>query len=631
MNASRLRAVMVLIMAIFALAIANRQTGAAEASESSAVSIKEWEIQWFADSNKSERPPSLTGPWITADISEPETSIPKGYDGAWVHVAVPPTADWQTPGLLISQLYGLDISVYEDGGLLYRSSRDFSFDRNMLLLALAPKTEPSDLYIRIESMDRAGPSSAVRIGDFYELSETFIREELPSVLLGASIAFMGLLMLLVSGYLNVQQRRAWVSLSLIALTASVMIVTYSTLPFIYFEEFGKGLQFAFDLSMLTVFPALHFYVASVFEGKLAFFKRFGRWFAGYSVLGFLVLILNEMIGDAFFFYYKLFTFWLLAPLILVHLLLVLGHSVVQSVRGNRNSTIMGLGFLALALTGVADLLKIFASETMPLIYLWKFGIVLLIVSLIVVLARKISADHRRLLSYSKELELFNHQLQRAEKMKIISDLAASIAHEVRNPLQVTRGFLQLIAGRSDEASKPHFEMAINELDRASGIITDFLTFAKPEMDTVVALDIQQELGKIESIISPLAAYHGTVLEVRIPDRLYVLGNPTKFKQAFMNMIKNSIESIQSNGIVKIEAHAENGMAVIRIADNGEGMDEDQIAKLGEPYYSTKTKGTGLGLMVTFRIIEVMKGTLEFRSEKGKGTEALIRFPLARHH
>jgi two-component system, sporulation sensor kinase B len=135
------------------------------------------------------------------------------------------------------------------------------------------------------------------------------------------------------------------------------------------------------------------------------------------------------------------------------------------------------------------------------------------------------------------------------------------------------------------------------------------------------------MTKIKTIIGPLAAMHGAALQVCIPDKLYILGNSSKFKQAFMNMIKNSLEALQTNGIVEIEAHADNGMAVIRISDNGEGMEEEQIAMLGEPYYSTKTKGTGLGLMVTFRIIEVMKGTLEFRSEKGKGTEALIRFPL----
>jgi Signal transduction histidine kinase len=627
MYAIRYKAVPFIIGLLAVLLALCPLTGHAESDESETVMIKEWEIQWFNDKTPTSGFPSLDDPWLHVNVHKPTTTVPQGYNGAWIHVAIPPTSKWLTPGLLIEHMYGLHISVYEDGLLIYDSKRNSIFDRNTLLLALQSKPQSADLYIRIASIDRAGIVSAVHIGDFYELSESYNRKELPSLLLGASIAFLSILMLLISGYLKRQQRGAWVSLSLIALATSVLIIMYSTLPFIYFPEIGKILQFLFDTSMLVVFPALHFYVASIFDGKLIFFRRFGKWFAGYSVFGFLILILNGIIGESFFFYYKLFTFWLLAPMIFIHLLLVLSHSVIQSVRGNKDGIIVSLGFLALAVSGVADLATIYTSDTMPLVYRWKIGIVLLIVSLVIVLARKISADHQKLLAYSKELELFNHQLQRTEKLEFVSELAASIAHEVRNPLQVTRGFLQLISARSNEVNKTHFSMAINELDRASMIITDFLTFAKPELDSIVALNLKEELTTVETIMSPLAAINGAVFQVKVPDQLHILGNPSKLKQAFMNIIKNSIEALQDNGIIEIDAKEENSMAVIRIADNGEGMEKEQIARLGEPYFSTKTKGTGLGLMVTFRIIEVMNGTLEFRSEKGKGTEAWIRFPL----
>lgn len=627
MKLSRLQAVFLILSAI-ALLVAGPRSGSAEELEPE-VLVKQWDIQWFDADDASRTSPSLSASWVEADTDRPATTMPKDAAGVWVRATVPPTADWLNPGLLVSHMYGLDIDVYEEGRLLYRSARDFSFERNMLLLSLERDTEPTDLYIHISSKERAGFSSAIRIGDYYSLSHAFVREGIPSMLLGGSIAFVGLIMLLISGYLRKQQRGAWISLSLIALTTSILILTFSTFPFIYFPEFGRVLIFLFDMSMLVLFPALHFYVASVFTGKLVFFKRFGRWFAGYSACCVVVLVLYSVIGDPFFFYYKLFTFWILAPLILLHLILVLGQSTIQAIRGNKDSIILASGFLLFAMSGIADLMSIYANGTKHPVYFWQIGIVFMILSLVIVLARNISADYKKLLSYSKELELFNHRLQRTEKLKFISDLAASIAHEVRNPLQVTRGFLQLISRKSDEASRAHFAMAINELDRASTIITDFLTFAKPELDTVSLLDVQQEMTQIETIITPLAAYHGAVLNVIIPEKLYVLGNSSKFKQAFMNMIKNSIEALKTNGIVEIEAHAEENMAVIRIADNGEGMEPEQIAKLGEPYYSTKTKGTGLGLMVTYRIIEVMQGTLEFRSEKGKGTEAYARFPLVR--
>ncbi|MGU3568412.1 ATP-binding protein [Paenibacillus sp. A51L] len=123
--------------------------------------------------------------------------------------------------------------------------------------------------------------------------------------------------------------------------------------------------------------------------------------------------------------------------------------------------------------------------------------------------------------------------------------------------------------------------------------------------------------------------HSGVLLVKASEHLTIIGNTSKFKQALINIMKNSIESLKENGKIELEAYEENDEAVIRITDNGQGMSEEQLARLGNPYFSSKSEGTGLGLMVTFQIIEAMKGTLTYRSEKGKGTEAMIRFPLVR--
>ncbi|MOA26157.1 Sporulation kinase A [compost metagenome] len=96
------------------------------------------------------------------------------------------------------------------------------------------------------------------------------------------------------------------------------------------------------------------------------------------------------------------------------------------------------------------------------------------------------------------------------------------------------------------------------------------------------------------------------------------------------MIKNSIEALTNDGLISIRAYHDekSRRIVIRIKDNGEGMHEADLKRLGEPYYSKKTKGTGLGLMVTYRIIEAMQGTIEFTSRKSLGTEVVIQFPSA---
>ncbi|GFN34096.1 sensor histidine kinase [Paenibacillus xylaniclasticus] len=632
MSLFRIKTPILLVGVILTLLLAFPHIGFANQAQSAEIIVREWELQWFNDKTQPERlnAPSMTEPWLKADLNRPTNKIPKGSTGAWIHISIPPTADWTTPGLLFSRIYGTSISVYHEGVLIYQSTRDFSFERDKLLLPLNPQSVPSELYLRITSQERAGLNSSIRLGSFEALSHASTIQELPDLLLGSSIAFMAVIMLLVSGYLHTHQRKAWISLSLMALAVSIMIITYSTFLFTYFKSYGKLLQLLFDLSMIVVFPALHLYAGTVFEGKLTLYRRFGQWFVIYNMFCFMILLIYNVVGEPLYVYYKLFTFTLLAPILLIHLMLVIGQSIVQAIQGNKNGSILIMGFAGFAIAFGVDLYIMYTDEAHPMLYFWKIGVMWLILSFVVVLARRISADRRQLLAYSEELELFNHQLQRTEKMKFVSELAASIAHEVRNPLQVTRGFLQFISGKSNEASKSHFSIAIDELDRASMMITDFLTFAKPDLDsTIEELNLQQEMAVIETIMSPLAAMRGTILQVEAATPLYVMGSSAKFKQAVMNIIKNSIEAIheKKDGMVSISTYESNGMAGICISDNGEGMDETQLAKLGEPYYSTKNTGTGLGLMVTFRIIEIMNGTVQYHSKKGQGTEALVLLPL----
>jgi len=223
--------------------------------------------------------------------------------------------------------------------------------------------------------------------------------------------------------------------------------------------------------------------------------------------------------------------------------------------------------------------------------------------------------------------MYNNELQHYEKLELISELAATVAHEVRNPLQVTRGFIQLISTNAVIKEKDYINFALIELDRASAIITDFLTFAKPEMNDMKELKLIEELDHIEGILFPLANQHGAIIVVDVPDNIRIYGNSSKFKQALVNLVKNSIESLEDTGEIRIWAYVSEGKVNIHIRDNGIGMSEEELVRLGEPYYTNKQAGTGLGLLVTFRIIQGMNGTIEFNSFKGTGTEVILTFPI----
>ncbi|WP_256759389.1 sensor histidine kinase [Cohnella sp. WQ 127256] len=593
---------------------------------SNPIEIREWQIQWIPTEEVSNTAPSTTGLWLNNSAGNPLTVLPEGKRGMWVHLTIPPTSTWQRPGLLADRLYGHEVYIYQENQLIYESKRDFAFDLNKFMVQLSPSPNPTNLYIQIISIsERAGLLSGIRIDDFNDISDRFVIKDLPDLFLGFSIVFLALIMFICSGYLHRRQRSSWISLCLIALSLGSLVILYSPLPYIYFEDYGVIMLLLFDMSLFLLIPSFNYYIDQMFEGQFAFFTKFRHLQAGYSafcVIALFIYTANKQNYEVYYFFLNV----IMSALILLQFLFIIILSIVVALRGNKNAVILSVGIILFILSGTFDLIFYYLSHKTYVLYLWKFGIIILIASLVIILARRISNDYTKIVTYSKELEFYNHRLQRTEKMKIISDLAASVAHEVRNPLQVTRGFLQLLATNPIENNKQYFALAINELDRASDIITDFLTFAKPEIEAVTLLDLAVEMKKIEAMMTPLVSIQGGVLLLTTQDKLFFYGNPSKLKQAFINIIKNSIEAIREDGMIKLEASSEAGEVIVRIIDNGEGMNEDEIVKLGVPFFSTKSKGTGLGLMVTFRIIEAMKGTIEFRSNKAVGTEVIIRFP-----
>lgn len=224
------------------------------------------------------------------------------------------------------------------------------------------------------------------------------------------------------------------------------------------------------------------------------------------------------------------------------------------------------------------------------------------------------------------------ELKKLERLKNVSEIAASISHEVRNPITVTRGFIQLLRDNDLEADKKelYINLSLNELDRAERIITDYLTFAKPSLENIEILEINNELDYVIEVVNPYATLNNVNLELERTRNLYITGEAQKLHQCLINIIKNSVEAIEHGGKVSIKLSQSESLnqAIIIIRDNGIGMDEEQLSKLGTPYYSTKGKGTGLGTMVSFSIIKVMGGHIEVESEVGKGTSFMITFPLA---
>jgi two-component system sporulation sensor kinase B len=221
------------------------------------------------------------------------------------------------------------------------------------------------------------------------------------------------------------------------------------------------------------------------------------------------------------------------------------------------------------------------------------------------------------------------KLKSADKLNAISQLAASVAHEIRNPMTTVRGFLQILKDDQNLTSdqSTFISVSLDELDRTNHIINDFLSLARPDSSISGKVVLSATLFEVADFMRPYALMAKVEIKTKISDGIFINGNRNELKQLFINLIKNSIEAMPDGGILEVSAFEKGSTAYIQIKDEGIGLSQKQLSMLGQPYYSTKTKGTGLGLMISFDIIKRMKGEYIIDSLENDGTTFTIIFPL----
>jgi two-component system sporulation sensor kinase B len=220
------------------------------------------------------------------------------------------------------------------------------------------------------------------------------------------------------------------------------------------------------------------------------------------------------------------------------------------------------------------------------------------------------------------------KIAKLEKMEVVSQLAASISHEVRNPLTVVKGFIDLLKAPnlSQEVREQYFQHVVRELKSAETIISDYLAYAKPATEDIGIILIDREIRSIIEMTKPLANMNSVKISEELVPGI-TRGNIQHFKQCFLNLIKNSLEAMPNGGELSLVTFVSKFDIIIEISDNGVGMSKEQINRFGEPYYSTKEKGTGLGSMVVVKTIETMNGKIKINSVLNKGTTIRITLPI----
>lgn len=216
-----------------------------------------------------------------------------------------------------------------------------------------------------------------------------------------------------------------------------------------------------------------------------------------------------------------------------------------------------------------------------------------------------------------------------DKLAVAGQMAAAIAHEVRNPMTTIRGMIQFLGSTtSDPKLKEHSPLLIEELDRTNKIITDYLSMVKPDEPKLERITLENVLIDVVSLTAPYGAINNVEVTTSKIGSYQVCIDEQKLKQGLINIIKNGIEAIVENGTIHVYQYKLTKRHItIAIEDNGKGMTETELEQIGLPFYTTKAKGTGLGMMVTYKLIQDMGGKLRYESELNEGTRVLLTLPL----
>ena len=223
----------------------------------------------------------------------------------------------------------------------------------------------------------------------------------------------------------------------------------------------------------------------------------------------------------------------------------------------------------------------------------------------------------------------NDTLENLEKEKEIKESLFQLNHEIKNPLAVVNGYLDMIDRTNDKKRIEKYQEIIKkEIKRSITIINDFSSFGRLKEIDKEPLDLDLVFEDIIYTFSPLLKKNNGMIHYENEDEIYINGDYDRLKQGFINLIKNSIESKDKDFLIidikikKLKKHYK-----IYVTDNGRGMNSEVLNRIGEPFYSTKQTGTGIGMAYVKKIIELHKGKISYKSKEKEGTTVVVTLPL----
>lgn len=232
-----------------------------------------------------------------------------------------------------------------------------------------------------------------------------------------------------------------------------------------------------------------------------------------------------------------------------------------------------------------------------------------------------------------ELASMREEIQRQDRLAAVGELAAGLAHEIRNPVAAIRGAMDELAGSSasPELTTRLLGIALRESDHLNYIVSEFLDFAREPRIDREPFDLCQLAREVGNLLSlEYADRDGIVVRVTDSgDASRISGDRSQLKQVFINIGKNAIQAMENKGTLRIAVGRDPVSVTVRFDDEGPGIPPDQVARIFEPFYTTKESGVGMGLAVCMRIVTAHDGTIHVASRRSGGTSMVVRLPATR--
>jgi signal transduction histidine kinase len=248
-------------------------------------------------------------------------------------------------------------------------------------------------------------------------------------------------------------------------------------------------------------------------------------------------------------------------------------------------------------------------------------------------AQGLEESYQKLQQQAETIIEIEGQLRKAERLSTMGELAAILAHEIRNPLGSIQGTAEILKDdfTPDDKKYEFLDILIKESGRLNRVVEDFLRLARPQPVELRDCDVIEEVNNVIRLVSGEAKKRNVRVELTADRLPLIKGDPEKLRQAFLNIILNGLQATPSGGIVSIiVSHGKikdtEPWIELCFADTGSGISSDAIGKIFEPFFTSKADGTGLGLAITRKIIEGHGGHIEVVSEQGHGTAFRIRLP-----